>query len=228
MAASSLGSPTLLLVPTELELRRIADLGGIPTGLALVELCGFGPVAAAARTAALLAALRPARVVLLGIAGTYDLAAHPLGSAIEFDECAIEGVGVGEGRALLAPPALGFPQWPGREGLTPAIFDRVTLATAPRAGRPRLLLTTCAASADPAQALLRRERFPEAIAEDMEGFAVASACTLAGVPLRIVRGISNAVGDRAPANWRIPAALAAARAQALELLESGAGWAASR
>jgi futalosine hydrolase len=216
------------LVPTELELRRIADLGGIPAGLALVELCGFGPVAAAARTAALLSELRPARALLLGIAGAYDPAEHPLGSASEFDVCAIEGLGVGEGRALLAPPALGFPQWPGREGGTPAIYDRVALATAPRSGRPRLLLTTCAASADPAQARVRRERFPDAVAEDMEGFAVASACALAGVPLRIVRGISNAVGDRAAAHWRIPSALAAARAQALELLESGAGWASSR
>ena len=69
---------------------------------------------------------------------------------------------------------------------------------------------------------MRRERFPDAVAEDMEGFAVAVACTLAGVPLRVVRGISNLVGDRDPKHWRIPAALAAARLAALELLEADA------
>ena len=56
---------------------------------------------------------------------------------------------------------------------------------------------------------MRRARFRDALAEDMEGFAVAFACALAGVPVSIVRGISNVVGDRDPAHWRIPAALAA-------------------
>ena len=39
------------------------------------------------------------------------------------------------------------------------------------------------------------------------------------VPVTIVRGISNRVGDRDPKNWRIPSALAAARRRALEILE---------
>ncbi len=215
------GDPTLLLVPTELELRRLLDLGGFPAGLALVETCGFGPVAAAARTAALLARLRPARVLLVGIAGSYDVSAHPVGSALEFGECAIEGIGVGEGASLLAPPALGFPQWPGRDGAA-AIFDRLPLACA-STDRAPLLLTTCAASADATQAAARRRRFPAAAAEDMEGFAVAAACALEGIPLRIVRGISNEVGDRRPEHWRIPAALAAARERALEVLVAPAG-----
>ena len=217
------GDPTLLLVPTELELRRLSDEGGFPPGLALVATCGFGPVAAAARTATLLARLRPARVLLVGIAGAYDTARHPVGTALEFDACAIEGIGVGEGASLIAPRALGFPQWPASDTGAPAIFDRLPLAsTAP--DRARLLLTTTAASADARQAALRRERFPDAEAEDMEGFAVATACAMAGIPLCIVRGISNAVGDRRPDHWRIPAALAAARERALALLRDEQGW----
>lgn len=214
------GSPTLVLVPTELERRRFEDQGGWPVGSGLLALCGFGPIAAAARTAELLARLRPARVVLVGIAGAYDVQAYPVGEALEFDEVAIDGIGVGEGRELLAPPALGFPQWPGSPGAASPVFDRLPLdgaRTGTRTGA--LLLTTCAASASPAQAALRRERFPTALAEDMEGFAVATACALANVPLSIVRGISNEVGDRDPAHWRIPSALAAARRLALTLLE---------
>ncbi|MCC7015333.1 MAG: futalosine hydrolase [Planctomycetes bacterium] len=225
----SLGSATLLLFPTDLERRRVDDHGGVPQGLALSALCGFGPVAAAARTAELLALHRPARVLLVGIAGAYDTELHPIGSALEFDEVAVEGIGVGEGRELLAPPALGFPQWPGRHGQTDgAIFDRTRLASANPEARGKLLLTTCAASANAAQAAQRRERHPDALAEDMEGFAVATACALAHVPLRIVRGISNLVGDRAPERWRIPLALEAARLRALEILERGEGWSTGR
>jgi futalosine hydrolase len=218
---ATLGAPTLLLVPTELELARLADLGGFPAGTGLVATVGFGPIAAAARTSALIARLSPARVVLLGIAGSYDLAAFPIGTALQFDAVAIEGIGVGEGEHLLGPPKLGFPQWPG-ESASRAIHDRVELVpimTARGTARPApLLLTTCAASASREHAARRREHFPDAAAEDMEGFGVALACALGSVPLTIVRGISNAVGDRDPAHWRIPAALSAAREFTLALL----------
>jgi futalosine hydrolase len=224
----------LTLVPTAVELRRLEDLGGFPTGATLVELCGFGVVAAAARTAELLARLRPARVLLVGIAGAYDDERHPVGSALEFDRVAIDGIGAGEGERTVGPPALGFPQWPGRPagapgadaapGLRHPVLDTLELAPAPAgaaAERAGLLLTTCAASDGARHAGERRARFPEAVAEDMEGFAVALACALADVPLHVVRGVSNRVGDRDPAHWRIPAALAAARERALALLAAG-------
>ena len=44
----------------------------------------------------------------------------------------------------------------------------------------------------------------------MEGFAVAFACRLQGVPCDIVRGISNAAGDRDHSRWQTAAALHAA------------------
>ena len=160
-----------------------------------------------------------------GIAGAYDGSSYPAGMALEFDEVAIDGIGVGEGERLVGPEALGFPQWPGlaRAHAHPILVP-LPLATDRPRSTPRLLLTTCAASAHGAQASCRRRRFPTAIAEDMEGFAVATAYALDNVPLRIVRGISNLAGDRAPENWRLPAAFAAARAVVIELLESGSGW----
>ncbi len=220
------GSPTLVLIPTAAERRRIEDQGGLDPGLALVHVCGFGPVASAARTAELLARLRPAHVVLVGIAGTFDEARLPVGSALAFDSVAIEGIGAGEGERLVGPAALGFPQWPGGEVGEPArVDDSILLAGRSRTtdagtsgGPVAQLLTTCAASASPDQARLRRARHPQALAEDMEGYAVALACALANVPVSIVRGASNVVGDRDPSRWRIPAALAAARERAIELL----------
>jgi futalosine hydrolase len=218
------GRPSLVLIPTALEARRLADQGGFGTGLAIVECCGFGPVAAAARSAVLLERLRPRRVLLVGIAGAYDDRAHPVGTALGFEHVTIEGIGAGQGEGLVSPTALGFPQWPAQKpGGTDDVLELARPAGTAR-GELGLLLTTCAASADAAQAQLRKRRYPQAVAEDMEGFGVALSCAQAGVPLAIVRGISNCVGDRDPARWRIPAALAAARELALEWLGTPGSW----
>jgi len=215
------GRPTLVLVPTELERRRLADEGGWPLGLALEAVCGFGPVAAAATTARLLAALTPARCLLVGIAGAFDGARDPIGTALEFGAVALDGVGVGQGRDFVAPPALGFRQASGSvaDGL-----ERLPLALPAEARPAELLLSVCAASGSADEAALRRARYPTARAEDMEGFAVALACAQAGVPLCIVRGISNEVGERRQERWSIPRALSAARRRALEILEGPRAW----
>ncbi len=218
MSDGSTGSPTLLLFPTELELARFRERGGLPRGLALTALCGFGPIAAGARTAQLCERLRPARAVLCGIAGTFDAERFPVGEARVFGSVALDGVGVGQGEAHAGPTALGFPQWPGSRDTTAcALADELELVRRDPGG-PHLL-TTCAASASPGEAALRRERHPRAVAEDMEGFGVALACALARVPLSIVRGFSNEVGDRDAARWRSATALAAAREVLLVLLE---------
>lgn len=210
---------TLVLVPTALELARLEDLGGMGTGVS-VKLCGFGAIAAASSSARILAQQAPLRVILVGIAGAFDLERDPLGSALEFGSVALHGVGVGEGRGHLPPPTLGFPQWPASDHPPrTAVFDTLELE---RAGGP-LLLTTTAASADAAMAAERLSRFREARAEDMEGFGVALSCAIAGARLTIVRGISNQVGDRRAERWAIPRALAAARALALDVIERDRG-----
>ncbi len=177
----------LVLVPTELELRLLGPLER-------AELCGFGPVAAAARTAALLAERRPERVVLVGIAGTYDASAAPVGSALAIDGVTIDGF-----------DGAGFEPWPG-VGATIELRSSTS---------PRTLVTVLAPSPSPAEAADRRRRHPGAIAEDMEGYGVAVACAIARVPLAIVRGISNEAGDRNTRGWKIREALAAARELAL-------------
>ena len=210
--------PTLVLVPTALERARLEAAGGLEPGTGVVELCGFGPVAAAARTAALLGRLRPRRVLLLGIAGSHDPRRAPLGEAREFERVRLEGVGAGEGAALLGPAALGFPQWPGyaAEGC-PEVVDALDLQ-APAGVAAGALLTVCAASGDAEHAARRGRDFPDAVAEDMEAFGVALACALEGVPLRVVRGLSNRAGDRDHASWCVDDALAAALQLARRLL----------
>lgn len=207
--------PELILVPTPMELRQLDQLGGFQEALGRPALCGFGPVSAAARTAQLLAQLRPRRVLLLGLAGSLDRERAPLQSATGFARVRLDGVGVGTGASFQPPSRLGFPQWDGAE----PIDETLTLSP----GGQGELLTVCAASASPSEASARRERYPEAVAEDMEGFGVALACRLLGVPLAVVRGISNAAGEREREAWCVRAALAAARVLALEWL-ARADW----
>jgi futalosine hydrolase len=202
---------TLLLVPTQFERRIVEAVVASALGPDdRLELCGFGPVAAAARTAVLLARHRPDRVVLVGIAGTLD-DALVLGSAHRFTRAACFGVGVGAHENFLPAGMLGWPQWPGdaQDG-SPPLGDVIDCGCAATGGVAGLLLSACAASASPDDVRARRRCFPDAVAEDMEGFAVAFACRLEGVPVAIVRGISNAAGDRDQSRWHSAAALASA------------------
>ena len=207
---------TLVLVPTEIERRHLARQPGFGVD-APCELCGFGPVAAAARARDAIAAHEPERVVLVGIAGTFDPGGLPVGTAAVFPSVLMHGVGVGVA-SFVPAPALGFRHWPRRGGGEADGPEALALAhpVPPAAGA---LLTVCAAAATEAEAGERRALFPSVVAEDMEGFAVVLACRLAEVPVAIVRGISNAVGDRRFERWQIPEALDAAWLVAADLLQ---------
>lgn len=216
---------TLILIPTELERRQLVEpLAAATTSDDRVELCGFGPIAAAARTATLLAKQRPQRVLLVGIAGAVQ-ADLRVGDAVAFGRVACYGVGAGGGATFVPAAEMGWPQWPGDPACEEARVGDVLLcgwdAAKPRDGEPareRLLLTACAASASDADVTARRRLFPEADAEDMEGFGVAAACRMAGVPLAIVRGLSNQAGHRDTASWKVAEALAAAGRLAINVL----------
>lgn len=217
----------LILIPTEPERRLLAPrLAAIPPDDAAVELCGFGVVAAAARTAQLLAALRPEKVILVGIAGRLDdrLA---IGKATLFDSVACHGIGVGSGPAFIPAATLGWQQLPGDPSDDDPGDGDMLPCTVPDQAKPngaslpreRLLLTVTAAAAGPEDVRFRKAIFPEASAEEMEGFAVALACRLFRIPCTIVRGISNTAGDRDKATWQMEAPLAAAADLVLRLLE---------
>ena len=192
----------VILIPTALEAERLSRAGDLGDR---VHLTGVGPVAAAARTAEILRAERPSTAILIGIAGSYDEFTAPLGSAVVGSRVSIEGIGVGVEDAGLA--LLGMPQWAGDDA-TPEIGDTLDLQGS--GSSQVLILTVCAASADRKQAALRARRHPGAVVEEMEGFGAALACALQGVRLSVVRGVSNAAGDRDRSRWRIDDALNAA------------------
>jgi futalosine hydrolase len=207
----------LLLVPTELERQKLRKKLSSEVSQAFqCELCGFGPIAAAASTSLLISRLQPKLVVLAGIAGTYDENRAAVGSAAVIRRIHCDGVGVGQEPNLLSPKDVGFPQWAGTEPSKSSarsnIFNSLDLGVEAIANQVECELLTavsvCAASADSRQVAVRRERYPsDVLLEDMETFAVALACALTNTPLVAFRGISNVAGNRDVANWKIDDAI---------------------
>ncbi|MCA9129275.1 MAG: hypothetical protein KDB22_19450 [Planctomycetales bacterium] len=180
-----------------------------------IELCGFGPIAAAARTAFLIGEWQPENVFLIGVAG--GIPAHTqLSQAYVFDEVVCYGVGAGTGAAFQSAQVMGWLQWP-----TLQIGDRLALrvgaALAKQIAGVLLSSTTASASADEVRA--KAVTCGDFAAEDMEGFSVALACALQSRPLTIVRGISNCVGDRDHSRWRFQDAMVSASQLAFQLLQ---------
>ncbi len=216
-------STWLILVPTAAELQHLPMqfLNVIERKGGAIELCGFGPIVAAARAASLVVAHQPQQVVLCGIAGSLGESLQ-LASAYRFDSVACYGIGVGCGQNFKSAASVGWRQWPG-EGASQAasapIGDVIELCKLGSSTEQRLLLTACAASQDDDDVVLKRALYPYAVAEDMEGFAVAAACQLAGVPVSVVRGISNRAGDREHVHWKIAEAMVAASELVEEIIE---------
>lgn len=84
-------------------------------------------------------------------------------------------------------------------------------------GGTAVTVSTATGTAETAAELLRR--VPDAAAEGMEGFGVATAAQQFGVPALELRAISNAVGPRDRDAWRIKEALDALQAASSILRE---------
>ena len=217
----------LILVPTPTEHSHLGPLlqPHIRKAGGTLELCGFGPVAAAARTSQLIAEHRPARIILVGIAGAIG-PSLPVGSATTFEEVACFGIGAGSGQDFQSASDLGWKQWdPGVGGAEPRLLigDKLPLLHVKNEGDSeaplkRQLLTCCSASGCPEDVALKSRHFPNAVAEDMEAFGVAMAASLMNVPVQVVRGISNEAGDRRLSRWKIKESLENAAELAIRLI----------
>jgi futalosine hydrolase len=174
-----------VLVPTAGEADELALHG------AVVELCGFGLAVSGVRAAGAIARHRPGRVILAGLAGTYDPRAAQPGRAVWAGTVRCVGIGA----AGQSAAELGF-----------AESDDLTLA-----GGGPLALSVASASATITEARDRAAAHPGAVLEEMEGYAVALAAMDAGVRCFMVRGVANAAGDRDRATWHVAPALAAVR-----------------
>ncbi|MFE3071939.1 futalosine hydrolase [Streptomyces sp. NPDC059247] len=220
-----LGGPALLPLPGGLVLRR--HTAGTDAGPVRVDVLvgGVGPAAVAAATATALtsAALTGpdapyGLVVSAGIAGGF-LPLAPLGSVVVSASVVAADLGARTPDAYLTVEELGFGRsaHPVPDALTGRISAALTAGGLPHAVAPVLTVSTVTGTADRAAELAGRH--PGAGAEAMEGFGVAEAAAAHGLPVVEIRAVSNAVGPRDRAAWRIGDALESLR-HAFELLSS--------
>jgi futalosine hydrolase len=150
-------------------------------------VCGVGPVAAAAATAAAIAAARPSAIVHVGIAGARRASG-------------LEPPAVAVGDASIYCD-LGVPErWAPRRLEPPK-----TLVDAACRAVPSAVRRTIGTSG-------RVGHTAGCDVEAMEGFAVLRAAALAGVPAVEVRVIANAIEEPDRSQWRLDEAFAAVRA----------------
>jgi len=178
---------------------------------------GVGPAAvAASTTAALLTARHAGRpydlVVAAGIAGGFAAAGVHVGDTVVADRIVAADLGAELPPTPQSPAGfasvadLGFGAVEHRP--PPAVVSAAAEAAGARTGAVLSVSTTTGTDERAAQLLARH---PDAAAEAMEGFGVAEAVAAHSAPTPVleVRTVSNAVGLRNRAAWRIPQALAA-------------------
>jgi futalosine hydrolase len=201
-----------VLIVTAVEPERAAVLAGLgapqgsPGGPAVpVEVVGVGPALAAATTARLLARAQYDgepydAVICAGIAGGFAGRVEVGGLAVATESIAAD-LGADSPDGFLSLDRLGFGTARRPAGLGPALHQALPGSVA----GPILTVSTVTGTAAGAKELV--ERHPDAVAEGMEGFGVA--CAAGELPFGEIRAISNAIGPRDRAAWRIAPALAA-------------------
>lgn len=211
-------------------------------------ITGVGPVNAGIAAGLCIAPLRQHAsqalvdaAVNLGVAGSFDLALAPLGSAWRVQRECFPEYGLAYGTRVDAR-ALGFAQWQppslsgdvqsgGGEG---TVWNSVDLPDPTQGTLASLLaeeirtlptaasLTVAGVTADTTRAarLYADNAGHGALLENMEGFALALACARHGLPLLELRTVSNAVGPRIAATRDFPKALVALQPLLCNLLKT--------
>lgn len=183
-----------------------------------VLAAGIGPVAAAARTAKVLATADYGLVVSAGIGGGF-LGMAEVGSLVVANEIVAADLGVEtpEGFSSLAELGLGSTCIKVAAGLLNRVTEALLAAGLPVKTGPVLTVSTVTGTAESAAELAAR--VPGATAEAMEGYGVALAALNCGVPVLELRAISNLVGPRDRAAWCVEEALDVLKSASSVLLE---------
>ncbi|MEU8372070.1 futalosine hydrolase [Micromonospora sp. NPDC048894] len=205
------GLLVLTAVPAEAEAVR----AGLADPTVTVRTIGVGPAVAGAATARLLAlaeaAGRPYRaVVSAGIAGGFAGRA-PVGATVLASRSVAADLGAESPTGFIPVDELGMP--PELLGGGPTIDTDPALLGALRAALPTAVvgavLTVSTVTGTAASTTALADRHPDAVAEAMEGYAVAVAAAQAGLPFVELRTVSNPIGPRDRDGWRMREAFTA-------------------
>jgi futalosine hydrolase len=198
-------------------------------GALRVVICtgGIGKINAAIAATAMIERLQPQLVINTGCAGAYPGSGLAIGDLAMASEEILGDEGVITSAGWLDFQAMGLPllvqgdrRYYNEIPLPPRPAD-LALQLANRCGtqltRGRFVtVSTCSGSDRRGVELGQRFR---AIAENMEGAAVALTCLRYGIDCLEIRGISNLVEERDMKRWDIPRAVEVAQRFVLKYLE---------
>lgn len=173
-----------------------------------IYLAGVGPVAAAANTAKALAGKGYRLVISTGIGGGFPLQVQ-VGSLVVADEIVSADLGVEtlEGFLSLDELKLGTTKVQAEPELVKQVSEALRAANLMVSVGPIITVSTATGTALSAEE--RSRRVPGVSAEGMEGYGVALAADIFGVPALEIRAISNEVGPRDRNAWKMKEAFAA-------------------
>ncbi|MBL6276680.1 futalosine hydrolase [Micromonospora fiedleri] len=206
---------TDLLVVTAVPAEAEAIQAGLDDPTIAVVPVGVGAAVAAAATGRLLAfaeaAGRPYRAVIsAGVAGGFADQV-PVGGVVLGTRAVAADLGAESPDGFLPIDELGMP--PALLGGGPTVSADPELLASLRTALPSAtvgaVLTVNTVTGTTASTETLRRRYPDAVAEAMEGYGVAVAASQAGVPFAELRTISNPIGPRDREAWRLSDALAA-------------------
>jgi len=196
-----------VLIITAVPIEREAVLRGLRGDKRFdVLAAGVGPVAAAVRTAKVMADNEYGLVISAGIGGGFAGRAE-LGELVVASEIIAADLGVETSEGFSSIDELGFGPTNIKTdaGLVLVVTEALLKAGLPVKTGPVLTVSTVTGTAESAAKLAAR--VPGATAEAMEGYGVALAALASGVPVLELRTISNPVGPRDRAAWRVEEAL---------------------
>ncbi len=210
----------LVVIPSRPEAQALA--AAVPAGVDTL-VCGVGVVAAALNVERALAQNRRP-VLLVGLAGTRDETKVAVGGLVEATMTVNEAVGAGFGAGFVDLEGLAIPgENEAVDRLQCVDVNSICFVRGAEMARRGPVGTVGLASGSPADAAGWRARHPDVLAEEMEGWGVALAARRAGVPLAMVRSISNVAGDRDHSHWAFDEAFEALRGFLDSALGGGAG-----
>ena len=223
---------TLLITATGLEaapLKRAlpwtpqpfvpGELFTLPSQSVYLAHLGVAKVNTAAGLALAISALKPERVIQFGIAGAFA------GAGLELEQVAVAtqethmdtGVQLEDEWQDMA--ALSFPLSAGHYNTFKTDPELTRTLSAMTGAAPRPFGTSETVTGSFARAGQLFERFGIST-ESMEGAAAAQVCTALGIPFAELRGVSNVVGERGKANWRLKGAVEAVNEAVLTYLRA--------
>lgn len=199
-------------------------IGNLPV---LICAAGVGKISAAAATAVLIERCQPSLVINTGCAGAYGGSGMSIGDLavaseeVLGDEGALTSAGWQDLQTMKLPSLVQGNRLYYNDIPLSKLASEKAMQLADYYGvhltRGRFVtVSTCSGSRLRGEEMARRCR---AVAENMEGAAVALTCLRYGIDCLEIRGISNQVDERDMKTWDIPRAVEAAQRFVLKYIE---------